>query len=206
MAQFSLPDYRKRVDFRQKIIKETDYRMLSETGQQALDDLERQLRELQERNKAVFEQQQAAGYEVGLNQAKTEQAEQVFIATAEIISYISSVEQTMVKIVFDTIRRIFGEFDDADIVAQLVQKSLQQFRDRTRIKLYVTPDNARHMRKKLEQALDPVADLSLVDIIETPHVDPRGCRLESDMGSVEADLEGLLQMMETAVKVHFAEH
>lgn len=204
MAQFSLPDYRKRVDVGQKIIKEADYRLLSETGQ-ALDGLERQLRELQERNQAIFERQKAAGYAAGLEQAKTEQAEQVFVATAEIISYISSVEQTMVKIVFDTIRRIFGEFDDADIVAQLVQKSLQQFRDRTRVKLYVTPDNARQVRKKLEHTLAPVADLSLVDIIESPRVDPRGCRLESDMGSVEADLEGLLQMMETAVKVHFAE-
>lgn len=205
MAQFSLPDYRKQVDSSRKIIKEADYRTLSEAGQ-ALGDLERQLRELQERNKTIFEEQKAAGYEAGLNQAKTEQAEQLFIATSEIISYISSVEQTMVKIVFDTIRRIFSDFDDADIVAQLVQKSMQQFRDRTRVKLYVTPDNARPVRKKLEQALAPVADLALVDIIESPRVDPRGCRLESDMGSVEADLEGLLQMMESAVKVHFAEH
>lgn len=205
MTQFSLPDYCNRVDTRQKIIKEADYRMLSEV-QYSLSDLERQLQELQERNEAIFEQQKAAGYEAGLNQAKTEQAEQLFVAATEIISYISSVEQTMVKIVFDTIRRIFSDFEDVDIVAHLVQKSLQQFRDRSRVKLYVTPDNARLLRDKLEQTLAPVADLSLLDIVESPQVDKRGCRLESEMGSVEADLESLLQMMESAINVHFAEH
>ena len=204
MARFSLPDYRLRVDPDKKIMKAEEYRVLLE-AQDLLDNIKLQAQQMQEHNEEVYRQQKAAGYEEGLNEAKQRQAEQIFTTTVQVIDYVSSLEQTLVKIVLSTIRRIFSDYDDAEIVAHLVQKSLQQFRDQSRIRIYVpATDNARQMREKIEEILAPAADLALADIIESPTVGSTGCRLESEMGSVESDLETLLQAMEAALNEHFA--
>ena len=204
MARFSLPDYRQRVDPDRKILKTDDYRVLLE-AQDVIDSLRSQLQQMQQRNEDVFRQTKAAAYEEGLQEAKQRQAEQIFATATQVIDYVSSVEQTLVKIVMTTIRRVFSDYDDAEIVAHLVQKSLQQFRDQSRIRIYVpATDNARQMREKIEGALAPAADLALADIIESPTVGSTGCRLESEMGSVESDLETLLQAMEAALNEHFA--
>ena len=174
-------------------------------AQDLLDNIKLQAQQMQEHNEEVYRQQKAAGYEEGLNEAKQRQAEQIFTTTVQVIDYVSSLEQTLVKIVLSTIRRIFSDYDDAEIVAHLVQKSLQQFRDQSRIRIYVpATDNARQMREKIEEILAPAADLALADIIESPTVGSTGCRLESEMGSVESDLETLLQAMEAALNEHFA--
>ena len=204
MVRFSLPDYRLRVDPDKKILKADDYRVLLE-AQELINNLKLQAQQMQEQNEEVYRQQKAAAYEEGLKEAKMRQAEQIFTTATQVIDYVSSVEQTLVKIVMTTIRRIFSDYDDDEIVANLVQTSLQQFRDQTRIRIYVpATDNARQMREKIEEVLAPVADLALADIIESPSVGDIGCRLESEMGSVESDLETLLQAMEAALDEHFA--
>ena len=204
MARYSLPDYRQRVDPDKKILKSDDYRVLLE-AQDVLDNLRLQLQQMQQQNEEVFQQTKAAAYEEGLKEAKLRQAEQIFTTATQVIDYVSSVEQTLVKIVMTTIRRVFSDYDDAEIVAHLVQKSLQQFRDQSRLRIHVpATDNARQMREKIEEVLAPAADLALAEIIESPTVGSTGCRLESEMGSVESDLETLLQAMETALNEHFA--
>ena len=202
MARFSLPDYRQQVDPDRKIVKVEDYRILTD-AQAAVSNLEMQLQQLREQNQDVFQQQKVAGYETGLNQAKMEQAEHMFTTTAEVVDYISSVEQTLVKIVFDAVRRIFSSFEDHDIVAHLVQKSLRQFHDQVRIRIHIAESNAGQTKERIEQMLAPVADLALLDIIESPHIDRHGCLLESEIGSVEASLETLLEAMETAIDEYF---
>ena len=205
MTQFSLPDYRQKVDLDKKIIKADEYRTLLEV-REALDNVEAQLQRMRRENEEVYRQQKEAGYNDGFNEARQRQAEQIFTTAAQVIDYVSSVEQTLVNIVMSTIRRIFSDYDNAEIVAQLVQKGLRQFRDQTRIRIHVPAgDNALQMREKIENILAPAADLALADIIENPAVSATGCRLESDMGSVESDLETLLQAMETALNEHFAQ-
>ena len=204
MARFSLPDYRLRVDPDKKILKADDYRVLLE-AQELLNNLKLQAQQMQEQNEEVYRQQKVVAYEEGLKEAKMRQAEQIFTTATQVIDYVSSVEQTLVRIVMTTIRRIFSDYDDAEIIANLVHTSLQQFRDQTRIRIYVpATDNARQMREKIEEVLAPAADLALADIIESPTVGSTGCRLESEMGSVESDLETLLQAMEAALNEHFA--
>ena len=204
MARYSLPDYRLRVEPDKKVMKAEEYRVLLE-AQDLLDNIKLQAQQMQEQNEEIYRQQKAAAYEEGLNEAKQRQAEQIFTTTVQVIDYVSSVEQTLVKIVLSTIRRIFSDYDDAEIVAHLVQKGLQQFRDQTRIRIFVpATDNARQMREKIEEILAPAADLALADIIESPTVGSTGCRLESEMGSVESDLETLLQAMESALNEHFS--
>ena len=204
MTRFSLPDYRRRVELDGKIVKAEDYRALVES-QELLDNLKLQLQQALEQNEAVFQQQKSAGYAEGLRQVKAQQAEQIFVTATQVIDYVSSVEQTLAKIVLTVIRRVFSEFEDTEIVAHLVQQSLQQFRDQSRIKIYIpAQDNARQTRKKLTEILAPASDLSVVDIVESPEVDKTGCRIESDMGSVETDLENLMQTMEAAFNEHFA--
>lgn len=204
MSRFSLPGYRDRITFDRKIIKAEDYRAWLDARQllSALEERERQARERQE---AVYEERKKAGYEDGLEQAKAQEAELVFSTTAQVIEYISSIEQTLVRIVMTTLRRVFSDYDDAELVTRLVQNGLQQFREQANVKIHI-PAGAEPsgMRARIQEAMH-AAGLPAAEILESDALHGAACRLESDMGSVDANLETFLQAMEATLNEHFAE-
>ncbi len=203
MAEFSLPDYRDRITFDRKIIKAEDYRLWLD-ARQLLNEVAEQQRQAQAAQAEVYEQQEKAGYEAGLNQAKAQEAELIFSATAQVIDYISSIEQTLVRIVMTTLRRVLDDYDDAELVTRLIKNGLQQFRDQANIKIQI-PANAEapQLRAKIREAMQ-AAGLPAAEIIENAALNGTGCRLESDMGSVDANLDIFLQAIEAALAEHFA--
>ncbi|MDE0155253.1 MAG: FliH/SctL family protein [Gammaproteobacteria bacterium] len=204
MSLFSLPDYRHRIMFDRKIIKAEDYRAWLE-ARQLISAVKEQERQARERHEAVYEQQKKAGYEDGLEQAKAQEAELIFSTTAQVIEYISSIEQTLVRIVMTTLRRVFSDYDDAELVTRLIQNGLQQFREQANVKIHI-PAGAqdRDLRARIQETMR-AAGLPAAEIIENATLSGTGCRLESDMGSVDANLETFLQAMEAALNQHFAE-
>ncbi len=199
----SLPDYRERITFDRKIIKAEDYRLWLD-ARQLLNEVTARQRQAQATQEAVYEQQRQAGYEAGLSQAKAQEAELIFSATAQVIEYISSIEQTLVSIVMTTLRRVLDDYDDAELVTRLIKNGLQQFREQANVKIQIPASaEASQLRAKLQEAMQS-AGLPRAEIIENAALSGTGCRLESDMGSVEANLDTFLQAIEAALAEHFA--
>ena len=203
MSLFSLPDYRHRITFDRKIIKAGDYRAWLD-AQQLLGAVKKQERLAQERHKAVYAERKKAGYEDGLEQAKAQEAELIFSTTAQVIEYISSIEQTLVRIVMTTLRRVFSDYDDAELVTRLIHSGLQQFREQANVKIHIPAEGeSLKMRMQVQEAMR-AAGLPAAEIIETTALGGAACRLESDMGSVDANLETFLQAIAAALDEHFA--
>ena len=203
MSLFSLPDYRHRITFDRKIIKAEDYRAWLD-AQQLLGAVKEQARLAQEAQEEVFEQQKKAGYEAGISQAKAQEAELIFSTTAQVIEYISSIEQTLVRIVMTTLRRVFSDYDDAELVTRLIHNGLQQFREQANVKIHIPADaGAGKLRAQVQESMR-AAGLPAAEIIETTTLGGAACRLESDMGSVDADLETFLQAIAASLNEHFA--
>ena len=198
MATFTVPDLQQHVAPTEKIIKARHYRQFIESGD-LLEVLKKDITDVEEGKARIYQVQHEAGFKAGQEEAKQRQMEQILETSGEVIEYLSTVEGAIVKIVFDTIRRVFSQFDDSELIVQMVRQGLQQFYDQKRIKVFVSSNSSASLRKKVKQKLGETTDLSMINIVESPHIKKGSCRLESEMGTVDCNMETFVDTMETSV-------
>jgi type III secretion protein L len=155
--------------------------------------------------KQVYEQERERGLAEGREAAKLEMAGQMIDTVGNIVEYIGSVEHDMVGVVSRALERILGEIDDKDLIVRVVKNALAAVRNEKHLMLRVAPDQVPVVRERMTQILSQYPIIVDVQVAGDPRLSATGCILESEIGVIDASLEGQLATLKKALEKIFGD-
>jgi type III secretion protein L len=158
-----------------------------------------------EEAKAAFEAERQRGFEEGSESARLEMSAQMIEIVGNVVDYIANVEQDMIDIVAQSLEKILGEMAPGDVVVKVVRTALTALRNEKTLTLRVAPDNVTTVRERLNEILAPYPLVVDVHVVADSRLSTTGCILESDIGVVDASIEGQIAVFRQSFEKLFGE-
>ena len=159
----------------------------------------RRAEEIEENAKLAYEQQRIKGYEDGQDACRSEYTDKVLEVAMQSVEYIEGLEQTIVKVVTESVERVIGELDDNERIVRIVRTALTTVRNQRRIIVRVAPADEKIVTEGLASMISHSRDASgYLDVVMDPRLPVGSCILESELGVVDASLETQLRALEKA--------
>ena len=147
---------------------------------------------------AAFEAERQRGYEEGVEEAKLEQSEQMIENISSTIDYFGKVEGRMVDLVMQALRKIISDFSDEERVLITVKNVLSVVRNQKQMTLRLHPQQVDVVKARVNDLLANYPGVGYLDIVADSRLKLDACILESDIGLVEASMEGQLDALKNA--------
>jgi type III secretion protein L len=147
---------------------------------------------------AAYDAECARGYAEGLAEAKMTQTEKMIETVGRTIDYFAQVEADMVALVMGAVRKIIHDYDDADRVLIVVRNALAVVRNQKQMTLRLHPQQVEVVRARINDLLAAYPGVGYLDIVGDARLGLQACILESEIGLVEASIEGHVAALETA--------
>lgn len=198
------PSALSRFDPAQKVLKASDVSAWREAQGIVADAMSRRddiLREAQQ----AYEEEECRGYAEGAERARQEQSARMLGVVAQTADYFARVEQRMVDLVLNAVQCVVDSFDERDRVAALVQRSLAEVRTQKQVTLRVHPDHVASMRVRMDTLIEPYPAIECVDVVGDARLEADACAVETDIGIVEASVEGQMSALREAFRSAFDE-
>ena len=149
--------------------------------------------------KLAYEEQKVRGYEDGQEACRGKYAEKVLEVALQSVEYIEGLEQTIVKVVNDAVRRVIGELDDNERIVRIVRTALASVRSHKKVVVRVATGDEKAVSEGLGALISHVPGTAgFLDVVSDPRLKPGSCILESELGVVDASLETQLRALEKA--------
>ncbi len=150
------------------------------------------------RAEAELEAERRRGYDEGQAEAQMEQAEKMIDTVGRTIDYFARVEGDMVALVMAAVRKIIDGFDDAERVLIVVKNALSVVRNQKQMTLRLHPQQVDVVRSRVNDLLAAYPGVGYLDIVGDGRLSMESCILESEIGLVEASIEGQIKALEGA--------
>lgn len=134
------------------------------------------------------------GYNDGLEAGKMENAEKMMETVMASVEFIETIENTVVDVVNQSIRKIVGEMDDKDRIVRIVHTALHNVRGQQKVTVRVAPAD----EPVLTEALAAMTQASYLTVVADARLEKGSCILESSLGVVDASLSTQLAALEHA--------
>jgi type III secretion protein L len=167
-------------------------------AQQAVADARAQADAIVAQAGAAFEAEKQRGYQEGLEEARLQQAEQMIENVSRTIDYFSKVEGRMVDLVMQAVQKIIGDFDDSERVVITVKNVLSVVRNQKQMTLRLNPQQVDLVKARVDELLAAYPGVGYLDILPDSRLKPDACILESEIGLVEASMEGQIAALRGA--------
>lgn len=150
------------------------------------------------RSQAVqaYEDEKQRGYEEGLTMARMDEAERLIENASRTVDYFAAIEQKIVSLVINSVRRIMSDFNDTERVLAVVQSGLSVMRNQKQLTLRLSPQHAETVKTKAQQLLEQFPGVGIMDIVADSRLKGDAAILESEMGVVEASVDLQLKALE----------
>ena len=185
------------IDPAARVVKASDVAAYRD-AEQAVAIARRQADEIVANSQAAFEQERRRGHEEGTERASAEGAQRMVEQVARTDNYFAQVEERLVTLVMQAIRKIVQGYGDHDRVVHSVRNALAVVRNQKHLTLRVHPDNVDHVKERKAELLIEYPGVSLLDVVSDVRLARDCCILESEIGVVEASTEGQLAALEAA--------
>ncbi|MET4580102.1 HrpE/YscL family type III secretion apparatus protein [Ottowia thiooxydans] len=146
----------------------------------------------------AFEKERQRGYAEGVAEARMEQAEKMIDTVSRTVDYFAKVESDMVALVMAAVRKIIDDFDDEQRVVIVVKNALSVVRNQKQMTLRVNPRQVDAVRAHTNELLAAYPGVGYLDIVPDGRLDAEACILESEIGMVEASIEGQIAALQAA--------
>ena len=143
---------------------------------------------------AAYQSRYEQGYADGVEFGKLENAEKVMETVLASVEFIEGIENTVVNVVSQSVRKIIGEMDDEERIRRIVGTALSYVRGQQRVTVRVAPADEPAVAK----ALAAMTSGSYMNVVADPRLAKSSCILESDLGVIDASLETQLKALEHA--------
>ncbi|MGJ8522550.1 hypothetical protein R84981_001238 [Carnimonas sp. R-84981] len=138
----------------------------------------------------AHQQARDEGYQAGIEEGQREALELVTQAQNDVDHYLAGLDTRLMDLCMSAIRRVLGQFDNVELMAQMVHQALDSHRDQLRQwQLSVPLGQAQPLRARLEQS-DSGAQLS---ISEDPGLPSGRCLLGNQVTVIRLDMDQHLQ-------------
>lgn len=148
---------------------------------------------------AEREAERKRGYAEGLAEGRAETAERMLALVSRSVDYLASAERDVARIVMICLRRVLSELPEEEIVIQAARAAIGNVRGEPRATLRVRPEIAEGVRSRVGEILSGTEDVGFLEVSADPQLEAGGCRLETDIGMVDASLEVQLAALEAAM-------
>ena len=149
-----------------------------------------------ERARADYQREVERGYQEGLEQARFEQTERMLENAARMVDFFSSVEQRIVTLVMQAVRRIVADFDDHERVMTVVRSGLAVMRNQKQLTLRLAPEHLESVRAHAAELLERFPGVGMIDFVPDSRLKGDATIFESEIGVVEASLDTQLAAIE----------
>jgi len=150
--------------------------------------------------KTAFEQECQRGYAEGIAKAKMVQAEEMIETVVKTVDYLAQVEQEMVALVTSAVKKIVGDLNDEQRILAVVKNALSVVRNQKQMTLRLHPSQIESVQNHVNELLSAYPGVGYLDIIPDGRLQRDACILESDIGMVEASIEGQVAALENAFR------
>jgi len=186
-----------RIDPAAKVVRAADHAALVR-AQALLDDAHAQADAIIAGAKAAFDAERQRGYADGKEQALLDQAEKMIETVSRTVDYFAGVENEMVDLVMQAVRKVVDGFDDREKVVVVVRNALAVVRNQKQMTLRLHPDEVEPVRERINEILAAYPGVGYLDLVPDLRLSRGACILESEIGMVEASLEGQLEAVRGA--------
>ena len=179
------------------LVKSSDRHLVAE-GDRLLAEVEEQGRRACD---AAVEQGRRDGEAKGRKRAAALMSDTVAAAQGQ----LRASEKRLIAIVMEAVRRIIGEFDDAELTSKLVRKLLAEAESETRIRLRVSPGRSATVQDCVRRMSSRHGGMELVEVVADPSVEDRACHMETELGFVETSVDAQLEVLQAALEKYLVE-
>ena len=155
------------------------------------------LAEAAEQSRCAYETALEQGRKDGQAEGQKAGAALMAEAAAAAREFWRTSERRLADIVMEAVRRILGEFEDAELVAGMVRQLLKEVAEEGRIRIRVAPAQAATVRDRVRALQGGAADT--IEIVEDASIGEGACRMETDVGFVETSVDAQLEALRAAV-------
>jgi type III secretion protein L len=169
-------------------------RELLRKAQQEADEI---LRDAQEQREKDKQQGYQEGYQEGLAQV----TELLVKARLEHEQLLRNANKDLMDLAFKIAEKIIGtqlQIDQSTILS-IVAQAMQGVRQSRQLTIRVHPADAKILREQKDELLEKLGGQRVVDILEDKKVLQGGCIIESEIGTVEAQLQTQLERLRKAL-------
>ena len=138
------------------------------------------------------------GYDEGRKEALLEQAERMIEHVGRTVDYFAHVETRMVDLVMGAVQKIVSDFGDRERVLTVVRNALSVVRNQKQMTLRLNPAQLETVRASVNGLLALYPGVGYLDLVSDGRIGTDACILESEIGVVEASIEGQLEAIRAA--------
>ncbi|MDR9860939.1 type III secretion protein L [Pseudomonas baetica] len=148
----------------------------------------------------VYAQQKALGWQAGIEEARIRQATLIQETLLQCHQYYHEVEQQMSDVVLQAVRKILQHYDNIELTLQVTQQALSLVSNQKQVILHVQPDQVVEVREQISRVLKDFPEVGYVEVIADARLDQGGCILETEIGIIDASVDGQLSALEATFK------
>ena len=180
-----------------RVLRAADLAVLVQ-AQEVLDNAHAQAQAIVAGAQEAFEAERRRGYEDGKQEALLDQAEKMIETVSRTIDYFAGVENEMVDLVMAAVRKVMDGFDDREKVMAVVRNALAVVRNQKQMTMRLHPGDVDTVRERINDILAAYPGVGYLDLVGDARLARGACILESEIGMVEASLEGQLEALRGA--------
>lgn len=148
------------------------------------------------------EEARKAGFEQGRMEGLASVTESMARVLKMKEELVNKLERHALTLVYDIAQKIVGEtlkLSDESLVS-MVKQALQSVMG-NELTLYVSPPDYERIKKHSSQLMSVLQATQTIQIKPSEHVKPNGCIIESELGTIDAQLEYQLEAIRKALEI-----
>jgi type III secretion protein L len=141
--------------------------------------------------------QRQTGYESGYQEGLAQTTELLVKARTEQDQFLKNANRDLMDLAFKIAEKIIGkqlEMEPETIIA-IVKQAMQTVRQSKQLTIRVHPEDAKLLKENEEELQETLGRQRILDVVEDKKVQRGGCIIESEIGTVEAQLHTQLERL-----------
>jgi len=163
----------------------------SEKAREMILKAQQEAEEIVRRAREEMDKEKQDGFQAGYQEGLAQVTELLVKARTEYDQTLGSARQDMLNLAFKIAEKIVGKKLEMDqqVILDIVKQALQTVRQSRQVTIRVNPEDAKVMRANKDVMLESLGHGRIIDIAEDQKIGRGGCIIESDFGTVEAQLQ-----------------
>lgn len=157
----------------------------------------KRINELKLHAEEVYKQKGKDGYEDGKNEGLRENKEHVLETVLLSVEFIEGIEDDLVQIVMNTVKKVLNEMDPAERIIRIAQRALKNVKSQKELVIRVSTADEKAITKKFSDTLKSTKG-GFLNIVVDARLEPGSCLVETEYGVVDASLDVQLKALESA--------
>lgn len=140
----------------------------------------------------------ADGFEEGRRDGEAHAAERLVETTRRVAHYLAGLDPSLADLCLRMVRRILGEFDDAELVSRCARQALDELRHDMHVTVRVAPERVAQVEARLASG-PTLADGPAFRVEGDAALGPGQCLLVSPVAVVDVGLDAQLSVLQRAL-------